>query len=132
MANFDRCSMERANTQCYLYAPFLQIFLEQVFQVKQVFRVKKLVGRQWGAPNSNYLLRCNGVATFVMPFSITLKLDTHTSNRRTHAYTDTSTPTHRHTHTHNADTNIHTQTDTQTHTHTCVHVCAHGNPQNHT
>ena len=23
---------------------------------KQVFRVKKLVGRQWGAPNSNYLL----------------------------------------------------------------------------
>ena len=24
--------------------------------MKQVFRVKKLVGRQWGAPNSNYLL----------------------------------------------------------------------------
>ena len=23
---------------------------------EQVFRVKKLVGRQWGAPNSNYLL----------------------------------------------------------------------------
>ena len=23
---------------------------------KQVFRVKKLVGRRWGAPNSNYLL----------------------------------------------------------------------------
>ena len=36
--------------------------------MKQVFRVKKLVGRQWGAPNSNYLLVM--VSTFVMPFSM--------------------------------------------------------------
>ena len=35
---------------------------------KQVFRVKKLVGRRWGAPNSNYLLVM--VSTFVMPFSM--------------------------------------------------------------
>ena len=35
---------------------------------KQVFRVKKLVGRRWGAPNSNYLLVT--VSTFVMPFSM--------------------------------------------------------------
>ena len=38
-----------------------------VINVKQVFRVKKLVGRQWGAPNSNYLLVT--LSTFVMPFS---------------------------------------------------------------
>ena len=37
--------------------------------MQQVFRVKKLVGRQWGAPNSNYLLEM--MSTFVM-FSITL------------------------------------------------------------
>ena len=36
---------------------------------QQVFRVKKLVGRRWGAPNSNYLLVM--MSTFVM-FSITL------------------------------------------------------------
>ena len=38
------------------------------FRGKQVFRVKKLVGRRWGAPNSNYLLVM--VSTFVMPFSM--------------------------------------------------------------
>ena len=37
-------------------------------QWQQVFRVKKLVGRQWGAPNSNYLLVM--VSTLVMPFSM--------------------------------------------------------------
>ena len=36
--------------------------------MQQVFRVKKLVGRRWGAPNSNYLLVM--VSTFVMPFSM--------------------------------------------------------------
>ena len=40
----------------------------QLVFTKQVFRVKKLVGRQWGAPNSNYLLVM--VSTFVMPFSM--------------------------------------------------------------
>ena len=37
---------------------------------EHIFRVKKLVGRWWGAPNSNYLLVM--APTFVMPFSITL------------------------------------------------------------
>ena len=37
---------------------------------KQVFRVKKLVGRRWGAPNSKDLLVM--VSTFVMPFSMDL------------------------------------------------------------
>ena len=32
------------------------------------FELKKLVGRRWGAPNSNYLLVM--VSTFVMPFSM--------------------------------------------------------------
>ena len=65
------------------------------------------------------LLASNGVATFVMPFSITLNAR-YTHIKQTH------TCIHRHTHAH-----------AQTHTHTrvvcmCVHVCAHGNPQNHT
>ena len=36
-------------------------------KIRQVFRVKKLVGRRWGAPNPNYLLVM--MSTFVMPFS---------------------------------------------------------------
>ena len=50
--------------QCLMFS------LCRSWQTKQVFRVKKLVGRQWGAPNSNYLLVI--VPTFVMPYSITL------------------------------------------------------------
>ena len=36
--------------------------------MQQVFRVKNVMGRRWGAPNSNYLLAM--VSRFVMPFSI--------------------------------------------------------------
>ena len=36
--------------------------------INKYFELKKLVGRQWGAPNSNYLLVT--VSTFVMPFSM--------------------------------------------------------------
>ena len=105
---------------------------------KQVFRVKKLVGRQWGAPNSNYLLAMGWPGTFVMPFSITLNAShthikqTHTCIHR-HTQTCTDTPTHI----------IQAQTYTRTHTHhtdthttcivcVCVYVCAHGNPQTYT
>ena len=105
---------------------------------QQVFRVKKLVGRQWGAPNSNYLLAMGWPGTFVMPFSITLNAShahikqTHTCIHR-HTQTCTDTPTHI----------IQTQTYTRTHTHhtdthttcvvcVCVYVCAHGNPQTYT
>jgi len=49
------------------FSPFLAYF---IVYIKLVFRVKKLMGRRWGAPNSNYLLVI--VSTFVMPFSITL------------------------------------------------------------
>ena len=48
------------------------------------FELKKLVGHQWGAPNSNYLLAMWWPGTFVTPFSINLdashahiKTDTH-------------------------------------------------------
>ena len=68
------------------------------------------MGRQWGTPSSNY-------------FSITLMLDTHTSNSRTHAYTDTHTHiiqmqtyTYTHLHTHHIDTHRHRHTHTHTHT----------------
>ena len=88
------------------------------------------------------LLASNGVATFVMPFSITLNAR-HTHIKQMH------TCIHRHTHTHHTDADMHTHTlthtshrHTQTQTHTqahttcvvcmCVHVCAHGNPQNYT
>ena len=37
-------------------------------QTNKYFELKKLVGHQWGAPNSNYLLVM--VSTFVMPFSM--------------------------------------------------------------
>ena len=36
--------------------------------VNKYFELKKLVGRRWGAPNSNYLLVM--LSTFVMPFSM--------------------------------------------------------------
>ena len=36
--------------------------------MNKYFELKKLVGRQWGAPNSNYLLVM--VFTFVIPFSM--------------------------------------------------------------
>ena len=92
---------------------------------KQVFRVKKLMGRRWDAPNSNYLLAMGWPGTFIMPFSITLNAShthikqTHTCIHR-HTQTCTDTPTHI----------IQTQTYTRTHTshrHThnmcCVCVC---------
>ena len=59
---------------------------------KQVFRVKKLMGR----PKLE-LLASNGVATFVMPFTITLNAR-HTHIKQTQTYTHTHT-SHRHTHT---------------------------------
>ena len=96
-------------------------------------------------------LASNGVATFVMPFSITLNprhthiKQTHTCiHRQTHTHAQTHPHTYRCKHTHithitqtRTDTHIHTSHHTDTHTHTrvvCmrVHVCAHGNPQNHT
>ena len=83
------------------------------------FELKKLVGRQWGAPNSNYLLAMGWPGTFVMPFSITLNAShthikqTHTCIHR-HTQTCTDTPTHI----------IQTQTYTRTHTHhTDTHTC---------
>ena len=84
-------------------------------KVKQVFRVKKLVGRRWGAPNSNYLLAMGWPGTFVMPFSITLNAShahikqTHTCIHR-HTLTCTDTPTHI------------IQTQTYTCTHTVTHI----------
>ena len=79
---------------------------------KQVFRVKKLVGH----PKLE-LLASNGMATFVMPFSITLNAR-HTHIKQTH------TCIHRHTHTHHTDTNINTHTHTShTHNMCCVCVC---------
>ena len=87
------------------------------------------------------LLASNGVATSVMPFSITLNArhthikQTHTCiYRHTHAHAQTHPHTsyrHKHTHTHHTDTHTH-QTDTHTHTHhtdththnmCCVCVC---------
>ena len=76
------------------------------------------------------LLGSNGVATFVMQFSITLNArHTHIKRTRTcmHRHTHTHTQTHPHitqtpTDTHTHITQTHTNTDTDTHTHTCV-VC---------
>ena len=81
--------------------------------IKQVFRVKKLVGRRWGAPNSNYLLAMGWPGTFVMPFSITLNAS-HAHIKQTH------TCIHRHTQT-CTDTHI-IQTQTYTRTHTVTHI----------
>ena len=94
---------------------------------KQVFRVKKLVGRRWGAPNSNYLLAMGWPGTFAMPFSITLNAS-HAHIKQTHTcihghtQTRTDTPTHiiqmqTYTRTH-----IH-HTDTHTTCVVCVCVC---------
>ena len=71
------------------------------------------------------LLASNGVATFVMPFSITLNAR-HTNQTDAHMHTQTHTHTHRHTHTHYTDANIHTHI-IQTHTHNkcCVCMCVH-------
>ena len=128
--------------------------------MKQVFQVKNSWGAN-GAPQTQTLAN-NGVASFVVPFSITLNprhthiKQTHTCiHRQTHTHAQTHphtyrckhthTRTHTHTHTSHRHAQIHTythhitqtHTDTHTHTHTrvvcmCVHVCAHGNPQNHT
>ena len=106
---------------------------------EQVFRVKKLVGR----PKLE-LLASNGVATFVMTFSITLNArhthikQTHTCIHRdicAHAQTHPHTSYRRkHTHTHITQTHTHTShrhthTHTQTHTHNtccgCVCMCVH-------
>ena len=114
------------------------------FRLKNKYFELKTRGAPMGRPKLE-LLASNGVATFVMPFSITLDArhthikQTHTcihrhTHRHTHTYhTDTNMHTHTNTHTHHTDT--HRQTDTHTQTHVvcmCVHVCAHGNPQNHT
>ena len=59
------------------------------------------------------LLASNGVATFVMPFSITLNArHTHQTDAHMHTQTHTNTPTHI----------IQTQSYTPTHTHTHTHV----------
>ena len=105
---------EKRRNRCY---PVFTFFL---YCFQQVFRVKKLVGRQWGAPNSNYLLAMGWPGTFVMPFSITVNAShahikqTHTCIHR-HTQTCTDTPTHI----------IQTQTYTRTHTQhvLCVCVC---------
>ena len=55
---------EMRNLQMQTCSPQLWIRIVR----RQVIRVKKLVGRQWGAPNSNYLLVM--VSTLVMPFSM--------------------------------------------------------------
>ena len=93
--------------------------------IEQVFRVKKLMGRRWGAPNSNYLLAMGWPGTFVMPFSITLNAS-HTHIKQTHTCIDRHTQTCTDTPTHI----IQTQTYTRTHTHhtdthnmCCVCVC---------
>ena len=92
---------------------------------KQVFRVKKLVGRRWGAPNSNYLLAMGWPGTFVMPFSITLNAShahikqTHTCIHR-HTQTCTDTPTHIiQTHTHTSHRHTHNMCCV------CVCMCVH-------
>ena len=75
------------------------------------------------------LLASNGVAIFVMPFSITLnarytrQTDTH-MHTQTHTRTRTDTPTHRHRHTHTDTHTTHTYTHTHTHNMCCVYVCA--------
>ena len=78
------------------------------------------------------LLASNGVATFVMPFSITLNAR-HTHQTDAHMHTQTHTHTHRHTHILYRCKHTHTH---HTHTHTQqvlrVYVCAHDNPQSYT
>ena len=78
------------------------VMSNKFYVLKQVFRVKKTRGAPMGRPKLE-LLASNGVATFVMPFSITLNAR-HTHIKQTH------TCIHRHTHT------------SHRHTHTCV-VC---------
>ena len=64
------------------------------------------------------VLASNGVATFVIPFSITLNAR-HTHQTDAHMHTQTHTHTDTHTHI------IQMQTYTHTHTHMlCVCVCA--------
>ena len=116
---------DTVSRQCHtLYADYTQTHKNTL---EQVFRVKKLVGRRWGAPNSKYLLAVGWPGTFVMPFSITLNAS-HAHIKQTH------TCIHRHTQT-CTDTLTHiiqTQTYTRTHTHhtdthttcvACVCVC---------
>ena len=115
-----------ATTRCLLESWHIQRHLNTL-NWEQVFRVKKLVGRRWGAPNSNYLLAIGWPGTFVVPFSITINAS-HAHIKQTHMHTQTHTDTHRHIHT-RTDTPTHiiqTQTYTRTHTHhtdthtTCV------------
>ena len=92
--------------------------------VNKYFELKKTRRAPMGRPKLE-LLASNGVATFVMPFSITLNArhthikQTHTCiHRRTRTDTPThiiQTNTHTHTHTHH--------TDTHTHNMCCVCVC---------
>ena len=90
---------------------------------KQVFRVKN----SWGAMGRPKLelLASNGVATFVMPFSITLNAR-HTHIKQTHTCIHRHTHAHAQTHPHIMQMQTYTHTHiTQTHTHNmyCVYVC---------
>ena len=67
--------MHALNNKCYAFPPAERwsrlaavCVGKERTREEQVFRVKKLVGRRWGAPNSNYLLVM--VSTFVMPFTM--------------------------------------------------------------
>ena len=72
------------------------------------------------------LLAINGVATFVMPFSISLNA-THTHIKQMHICIHRHTHTHAQTHPHTSyrrkHTHAHTHTHTHTHTHNMCYVC---------